>query len=43
MTEMMNATINLVRVLRFIPLFIKRPVAQIIYGFLGDKVISNNM
>ncbi|NMA37026.1 MAG: hypothetical protein GX942_01835 [Papillibacter sp.] len=43
MTEMMNATINLVRVLRFIPLFIKRPVAQIIYGFLGDKVFSNTL
>jgi hypothetical protein len=24
-------------------LFIKRPVAQLIYGFLGDKVFSNTL
>jgi NRPS condensation-like uncharacterized protein len=43
MTEMMNATVNLVKVLRLIPLFIKRPVAQIVYGFLGDRVFSNTL
>jgi hypothetical protein len=33
MSEMMNSTVNLVRRLKFIPLFIKRPVALLVYGF----------
>lgn len=41
MNEMMNATVTLVRLLRYVPLFIKRPVAGLIYGFLGDKIFSN--
>jgi NRPS condensation-like uncharacterized protein len=43
MNEMMNATVGLVRSLRFVPLFIKRPIARIIYGFLGDRVFSNTL
>ncbi len=43
MTEMMRSTYKLVTSLKSIPLFIKGPVARIIYGFLGDKVISNTL
>ena len=40
---MMNATVGLVRTLRYVPLFIKRPVAGLVYGFLGDKIFSNTL
>ena len=43
MNNMMNATIKLVRMLKYVPLFIKRPVARLVYGFLGDKVFSNTL
>lgn len=43
MNEMMNATVKMVRSLRFVPLFIKRPAALVAYGFLGDKVFSNTI
>lgn len=43
MSSMMNATIKLVRMLKYIPLFVKRPAARIVYGFLGDKVFSNTL
>jgi len=43
MNDMMNAAVSLVRSLRFIPLFVKRPVARAIYGFLGDSVFSNTL
>ena len=43
MTRMINASVRLVRSLRFVPLFIKRPVAVLVYGFLGDKVFSNTL
>ncbi|HPF42366.1 MAG TPA: hypothetical protein PLH02_05155 [Bacillota bacterium] len=43
MNEMMNAAKGLVRSLRFVPLFIKNPVARIIYGFLGDQAFSNTL
>jgi len=43
MNEMMNAANALVRNLQFVPLFVKRPVARIVYGFLGDKVFSNTL
>ena len=43
MNEMMNATVGLVRTLRYVPLFIKRPVAGLVYGFLGDKIFSNTL
>ncbi len=43
MSEMMNSAVRLVKTLRLVPLFIKRPVAQLIYGFLGDKVFSNTL
>jgi NRPS condensation-like uncharacterized protein len=36
----MNYTSKLVKSLRYIPLFIKRPIAKIVYGYLGDKVIT---
>ena len=42
--ESLDATINytskLVKSLRYIPLFIKRPIARIVYGYLGDKVLT---
>ncbi|NMD38045.1 MAG: hypothetical protein GYA87_05115 [Christensenellaceae bacterium] len=40
MEEMVQATIRLVRSLKYVPLFIKRPVAKLAYGFLGDKVFT---
>ncbi len=43
MNEMMNATVGLVRALRYVPLFIKRPVASLVYGFLGDRVFSDTL
>lgn len=36
----MNYTSKLVKSLRYIPLFIKRPIAKLVYGYLGDKVIT---
>lgn len=43
MTDMVTATERLVRSLRYVPLVLKRPVAQKIYGFLGDNVFSNTL
>ncbi|MGI6151450.1 MAG: hypothetical protein ACOYIR_05815 [Christensenellales bacterium] len=43
MNEMMNAANALVRSLKFVPLFVKRPVARLIYGFLGDKVFTTTL
>ncbi len=43
MQEMMNGAVKLVRSLRFIPLFIKAPVAKIVYGFLGDRVFTTTL
>ena len=43
--ELLKYTDNLIKYLKFIPLFIKRPVAKLIYGYAGDKsqttVLSN--
>ncbi|MBQ1521696.1 MAG: hypothetical protein IIZ74_02940, partial [Erysipelotrichaceae bacterium] len=38
MEIMMGTTVKLVQSLKLIPLSIKRPVAKIVYGFLGDRV-----
>lgn len=43
MNSMMNAVVKLVRILKYVPLFVKRPVAKLVYGFLGDKVFSNTL
>lgn len=43
MNEMMSATLRMVRSLRLVPLFVKRPAARIVYGFLGDKIFSNTL
>jgi len=43
MNEMVNATNRLTKAIRFIPLFLKAPVARLIYGFLGDRVFSNTL
>ena len=43
MSEMAASAEGLVRMLRFVPLALKEPVARIIYGFLGDKVFSNTL
>lgn len=43
MNGKMNAAVKLVHMLRLVPLFIKRPAARIVYGFLGDKVFSNTL
>ena len=43
MDEMMYTTVKLVRSLRFVPLRIKRPVAQIVYGFLGDSTNTTTL
>lgn len=37
MGEMMNSTRRLVRILRYVPLFIKAPAAKAAYGFIGDR------
>ena len=45
LNEVLVYSNKLVKSLRFIPLFIKRPIANFIYGFIGDKsqttVLSN--
>ncbi len=45
LNEVMRESNKLVRSLKLIPLFIKRPIANFIYGFIGDKsqttVLSN--
>ena len=43
MNKMITATKNLVSSVRYVPLFIKQPVASAIYGFLGDKIFSNTL
>ncbi len=43
MTDMVCAASNLVRVLRFIPLAVKHPVAKTVYGFLGDKIFTTTL
>lgn len=43
MTQMLTATVRLVGSLRYIPLFIKRPVAKMVYGFLGDKIFTTTL
>ena len=43
MDEMMYASVLLVRSLRFVPVFLKKPVAEAIYGFLGDGIVSNTL
>jgi len=43
MNEMMNATVGMVRALRHVPLFLKRLVAGLVFGFLGDRVFSNTL
>ncbi|MBR2685231.1 MAG: hypothetical protein IKE59_04180 [Erysipelotrichaceae bacterium] len=41
MKVMMSTTIKLVQSLKMVPLIIKRPVAQIVYGFLGDRIFTS--
>ena len=43
MSEMINSTERMVGTMRYVPLFIKAPVARIIYGFLSDRVFSNTL
>lgn len=43
MDAMMNATERMVRAARYLPLFIKAPIAQFIYDRLGDKGFSNTL
>lgn len=43
MSEMMNSTQNMVKSVRYVPLFIKAPIAGLAYGFLGDKIFSNTL
>lgn len=43
MGDMMNATESMVRLLRYIPLAVKAPVARVVYGFLGEAIFSNTL
>ena len=43
MDEMMYAAVLLVKSLQFVPVFLKKPVAEIVYGFLGDGIVSNTL
>ncbi len=43
MQEMMNGAVKLVRSVRFVPLFIKCPVARVVYGFLGDRAFTTTL
>ncbi|HOQ07362.1 MAG TPA: hypothetical protein PK127_04535 [Clostridiales bacterium] len=41
MDEMVRATNRITNAIRFIPLFLKAPVARLVYGFLGDRIFSS--
>lgn len=43
MSEMLTATEQLVKLMRFVPLAVKQPAAKIVYGFLGDKIFSTTL
>ncbi len=43
MDEMLTATQNMVSLLRLVPLFIKQPVAKIVYGFLDDRIFTSTL
>lgn len=43
MDEMARSTERIVRGVRYVPLAIKRPIASVIYGFLGDKGFSSTL
>lgn len=43
MSEMMTSSSNMVNSLKFIPLFIKQPIARIVFGFLGDLIFTNTL
>lgn len=40
MGKMMSTTVKLVGSLKLVPLLIKKPVARIVYGFLGDQIFT---
>lgn len=42
MSAMANSATQLVKVLKWIPLAVKQPVAKAIYGFLGDGIFTSN-
>ncbi len=41
--ELLDSTRRLVNVMRWVPVFLKAPVAKIVYGLLGDTVYSNTL
>ena len=43
MSEMANSTERMVSAARYIPLFIKAPIASIGYGLLSDRIFSNTL
>lgn len=43
MTQMMTSVAVMVKSLRFVPLFIKTPIASLIYGLLSDNLFSNTL
>lgn len=43
MNEMMHSTTSMVNMLKYIPMIIKKPVAKLVYGMLGDKVFTNTL
>ena len=43
MDRMIAAAKKLVSSVRYVPLFIKKPVASAVYGFLGDKIFTNTL
>lgn len=43
MSEMMHSTYLMNKGLRFIPLFLKNPIAKIIYGFIGEKIFTTTL
>ncbi|MDD4125602.1 MAG: hypothetical protein PHW77_07770, partial [Eubacteriales bacterium] len=43
MNCMVRASVGLVRALSWVPLFIKNPVARLVYGFLGEKTFTNTL
>lgn len=43
MSKMITSTQRMVGSLRLVPLFIKQPVAKMVYGFLGDQIFTTTL
>ncbi len=43
LSEMMNSTEQMIKLMQHIPLFLKSAVARIVYGYLGENIFSDTL